>query len=363
MTYESARSINGPYLALLGATGTIVGIVAGTGELVGYGLRLFSGLLADKSRQYWMITFFGYFLNLLAVPLLALAGNWPLAATLMIAERAGKAMRNPPRDAMLSHATFATGRGWGFGIHAALDQVGGVSGPLLVALILFLHGSYKTGYAFLLIPALLGIITLFIAHHFYSRPEELEPVGKKIETKGFTPSYWFYLLAAVCIAAGFADFPLIAFHFQKSAIAPSSVIPILYAIAMALEGLTGIIFGRLFDKVGNKALSLAVFLAAFFAPFVFLGNFTMALIGMVLWGIGMGAQGSVLKAAVSGVIPTDRRSTGFGVFDTGFGVAWFVGSVAMGVLYDRSIHALIIFSVVLQLIALPIFFLAKKASA
>jgi MFS family permease len=363
MTYESARSINGPFLALLGATGTIVGIIAGTGELVGYGLRLFSGLLADKSKQYWIITFFGYFLNLLAVPLLALAGNWPLAATLMIAERAGKAMRNPPRDAMLSHATFATGRGWGFGLHAALDQVGAVVGPLFVALILFLHGDYRTGYVFLIIPAVLGLITLFVAHYFYPRPEDLEPVGKKIETKGFTSSYWFYLLAAVCIAAGFADFPLIAFHFQKGAIAPASVIPILYAIAMALEGLTGIIVGRLFDKIGNKVLVPAVFLAAFFAPFVFLGNFTMALVGMILWGIGMGVQGSVIKAAVSEVIPSHKRSTGFGVFDTGFGVAWFLGSVAMGILYDRSIPALIIFSVILQLISIPIFLLAKKSSA
>ncbi|MGI8419195.1 MAG: MFS transporter [Candidatus Levyibacteriota bacterium] len=360
MTYESARSINGPYLALLGASGTIVGFVAGAGELIGYGLRLVSGLLADKSKQYWAITFFGYFLNLLAVPLLALAGNWPVAAALMIAERAGKAMRNPPRDAMLSHATYATGRGWGFGLHAALDQIGGVSGPLLVALILFFHGSYKTTYWFLLIPAVLGLVTLFVSRYLYPRPEDLEPIGKKIQTKGFSRSYWLYLLAAGCIAAGFADFPLIAFHFQKASIASATFIPILYAIAMAMEGLTAVIFGRLYDRLGNKVLLLGAFLAAFFAPLVFLGNFTMAIVGMILWGIGMGAQGSVLKAVISEVIPTNKRSTGFGMFDTGFGIAWFLGSVVMGILYDKSIPTLIIFSVVLQLISLPLFILAKK---
>lgn len=362
MTYESARSINGPFLAVLGATGTIVGFIAGAGELIGYGLRLVSGLLADKSKQYWAITFFGYFLNLLAVPLLALAGNWPMAAVLMIAERAGKAMRNPPRDAMLSHATYVTGRGWGFGLHAALDQIGGVSGPLLVALILFLHGSYKTTYTLLLIPAVLGLLTLFLARFLYPKPEDLEPASKKIKTKGFSSTYWLYFIAAGCIAAGFADFPLIAFHFEKASIVSANAIPIFYAIAMAIEGLASLIFGRLYDELGNTILLIGVFLAAFFAPLVFMGNFVMAFLGMILWGIGMGAQGSVLKAAVSEVIPTTKRSTGFGLFDTGFGIFWFLGSVIMGVLYDKSLITLVIFSVLLQLLALPVFLYAKKKS-
>ncbi len=85
----------------------------------------------------------------------------------------------------------------------------------------------------------------------------------------------------------------------------------------------------------------------------------MALAGVILWGIGMGAQDSSLKAVLAGIVPPEKRSTAFGVFDTGFGVAWFLGSAAMGLLYDRSILALVLFSSVLQLAALPVLFLAK----
>jgi sugar phosphate permease len=156
MTYEGARSITGPYLAILGASATLVGFVAGFGELMGYTLRFVSGYFADKSRQYWAMTIIGYVVNLLAVPLLALAGNWPLAAMLIIMERIGKGIRTPPRDVMLSHATSQVGQGWGFGLHEAMDQIGAITGPLIVALILYLHGNYQAGFAFLLLPALLA---------------------------------------------------------------------------------------------------------------------------------------------------------------------------------------------------------------
>ena len=120
-TYEGSRSILGPFLALLGASGTVVGVVTGFGELLGYGLRLVSGRLADATRQYWPITIFGYVVQMASVPALALVDSWPAAAVLIILERVGKAIRNPPRDVMLSHATKEMGRGWGFGVHEALD--------------------------------------------------------------------------------------------------------------------------------------------------------------------------------------------------------------------------------------------------
>ena len=360
MTYEGARSVNGSYLALLGATGTIVGIVAGLGELIGYGLRLLTGLWADKSKQYWAITFFGYFLNLLAVPALALAGNWPVAAALMIVERTGKAIRNPSRDAMLSHAAVKMGRGWAFGLHEAMDQTGATIGPLIVSLVLFLKGSYQIAFGFLLIPAILALVSLFIARYLYPKPQDLEPAGKTISTKGYVPSYWFYLIGAACVAAAYADFPLIAFHFQKAGTVANVYIPIFYAVAMGIGAIAALVFGRFLDKFGNKMLLVAFFLSAFFAPLVFLGNFTLAFLGMVLWGIGMGAQESLLKATVSEVIPARKRSTAFGLFDTCFGIAWFLGSVLMGILYDRSIPTLVGFSVILQLASLPLFIAAKK---
>jgi MFS family permease len=360
MTYEGARSITGPYLAVLGASGTIVGIVAGFGELVGYGLRLVSGYISDRTGRYWPITMFGYVVNMLAVPLLALAGSWQVAALLIIAERAGKAIRNPPRDAMLSHATKEIGRGWGFGIHEALDQIGAVLGPLLVTAILYFNGNYQTSFAFLLVPALLALAMLVVTRWSYPRPRDLEAILPELETKGFPRKFWLYVAAASLIGAGYVDFPLIAFHFEKASVVSDASIPIFYAVAMGVDALAALLFGRVFDRIGLSVVIFAALISAFFAPLVFLGGRDFALIGMALWGAGMGAQESVMRAAIAEMIPANRRASAYGVFNAAYGLFWFLGSAVMGILYDVALPALITFSVIAQLAAVPILLLVKK---
>ena len=360
MTYEGARSITGPYLAVLGASATVVGLVAGFGELIGYGLRLVSGYLSDRTGRYWAITLVGYAANMLAVPLLALAGNWEIAALLIVAERTGKAIRTPARDAMLSHATSEIGRGWGFGLHEAMDQIGAVLGPLIVAAVLYVRGDYQTGFVLLLIPALLALGVLVAARLIYPHPGELEVDIPAPATRGFSRVFWLYLAAVGLIAAGYADFPLIAYHFEKAATVSASWIPIFYAIAMGVDALAALVFGWLFDRFGLTILVVVALLSALFAPLVFLGGFALALLGMALWGIGMGAQESIMRAAIAGMIPPDRRGTAYGVFNTGYGVFWFAGSALMGVLYDRSLPLLIVFSVIAQLAAIPLLLLVRN---
>ena len=359
MTYEGARGITGPYLAVLGASGTVVGIVAGFGELIGYAIRLGSGYLADRTGRYWEITIVGYVINLFAVPLLALAGNWQAAAVLIILERAGKAIRTPARDAMLSHATQLTGRGWGFGLHEALDQTGAMMGPLIVAAVLYYEGAYQTGFAILLIPAILAVTVLLVARALYPRPSELESIKQQLGTKGFQKSFWIYLAAVSCVAAGYADFPLLAYHFEKQKVLSAQWIPIFYGIAMGVDGVAALLFGRWFDRKGIPIMVFAATLSTLFAPLSFLGDFNVALAGVVLWGIGMGAQESIMRAAVAGLTPVERRGTAYGVFNTGFGIFWFLGSATMGWLYDFSISLLIAFSVVIQLISIPLFLAVK----
>lgn len=361
MTYEGARSITGPYLAVLGASATVVGFVAGFGELVGYGLRLVSGYISDRTGRYWAVTLFGYVINMLAVPLLALADRWEVAAILMVAERMGKAIRNPPRDAMLSHATKEMGRGWGFGLHEALDQIGAVLGPLVVTAVLYFKGRYQTGFFVLLVPALLALSVLLVARFLYPRPRDLEAISPELETKGFPRKYWIYLVAAALIAAGYADFPLIAYHFEKATVVSDTWIPIFYAVAMGVDALAALIFGRLFDRIGFSTLIVASLLSPFFAPWVFLGGFYLALVGMALWGMGMGAQESIMRAAIAGMVPMNRRGSAYGIFNSAYGVFWFLGSALMGILYDISIPSLIVFSVVVQLAAIPLFLLVKRA--
>lgn len=360
MTYEGARSITGPFLGTLGASGAVVGFVSGLGELVGYMLRLVSGYLSDRTRRYWLLTFIGYTVNLLAVPLLALTGHWLLAATLIVLERFGKAIRTPARDAMLSHATKQMGHGWGFGLHEAMDQIGAVLGPLIVFATLSFRSDYRLAFAVLLVPALLALTSLTVARLQFPRPQDLEAKSVALQTRGFTPTYWLYLGAVGLVAAGYADFPLMAYHFGKTGMVSSSYIALFYALAMGVDAVAALALGRLFDRIGFATLVLATLVSAGFAPLAFLGGFWGAITGAILWGIGMSAQESVMRAAVARLIPSERRGTGYGVFHTGYGFAWFAGSALMGWLYDRSVIALVAFSVVAQLAALVVFILLAR---
>jgi len=360
-TYEGARGIVGPFLGSLGASAAIVGFVAGFGELLGYGLRSFSGYFADKSHRHWAFAFVGYSINMLAVPALALAGQWPLASGLVVAERVGRGIRKPTVEAMLSYAGKSIGAGWVFGLNEALDQAGATIGPLLMALILYLNHGLRTGFGVLLIPALCCLAILVVARLLHPRPHELEEgAGHALVTTNLTRAYWIYLAAGVLIAAGFADFALIGFHFHKANIVSAELIPVFYAVAMASSALASIPLGRLFDRFGANVSLFAFVISAAGAPFVFLGSTVFALIGMIFWGIGMSAQGSLFQAVLTGVIPPQKRSTAFGLFDTGYGIAWFIGSAIMGLLYGRSVMAVALFSMILQLAAIPVIFIVNR---
>jgi MFS family permease len=359
-TYEGSRSITGPFLGILGASGAVVGIVAGFGELLGYGLRLVSGPLSERTQKFWPTTLVGYFVQLLSVPMLAFARSWRAAALLILTERIGKAIRNPPRDVMLSHAAKEMGYGWGFGVHEALDQVGALFGPLAVAAVIFYRGNYRLAFGVLLVPALVTLSILIVARLLYPKPEELAPKTPDVHTKGLPTMFWAYLVGASLVAAGFADFQLIAFHFQKSETINTIWIPVTYSIAMAVSGMGSLVFGRLFDRAGIGVLIPLTLLSALFAPLVFLGGFWPVLVGSALWGLGMGVHESIIPAAVATMVPAERRPSAYGLFTAGYGIAWFLGSAVMGILYDRSITAVVIFCVLLELAAIPIFVKVKN---
>jgi MFS family permease len=341
MTYEGARSITGPYLAMLGASATAVGFVAGFGELIGYAVRLASGYLSDRTGRYWAVTIVGYCVNLLAVLLIVL-------------ERMGRAIRTPARDAMLSHAAGRTGLGWGFGLHEALDQTGAVLGPLALGAVLYFGGDYRTGFAVLLIPALLALLVLLAARLLYPRPRDFELSGPALEGRGLPSSFWVYLAAVALIAAGYADFPLIAYHFGRAEVIAPAWIPVLYAVAMATDAIAALGLGRMFDRIGLATMVLATLGSLLAAPLAFLGGPVAAVIGMALWGVGMGAQESVMRAAIAQIAPPERRGTAYGIFNALYGVAWFAGSVLLGALYDRSVLALVMVAMLLQAMALPV---------
>jgi MFS family permease len=361
MTYEGGASINGPFLGTLGAGAAAVSIIAGVGEFLGYSLRSVAGYVSDKTGRRWLITFIGYGVNLLAVPAMALAGGWPAAAGLVLAERVGRAIRKPTVEAMLSYTTGSLGRGWVYAVNTALDETGATVGPLLIALVLFLKGSYKIGYALLLIPALSALAALTVARLIFPLPSRLE-TGRTAQARGFTRSYWLNTLAGACFAAGLMSFELISYHLSNNGVVSRHWIPIFLALSTGMGVVASLILGRLFDRIGLPVVLGAVFLSALFSPFVFLGGFFVALLGMMLWGIGYATQDTLLKAIIAGVLPEGRRNLAFGLFYLGYGGGWLVGSVAAGLLYERSLPILIAFSVAAQLASLPVFFAAQRTN-
>jgi predicted MFS family arabinose efflux permease len=359
LTYEGGRSVTGPFLAQLGATAATISIVSGAGEFFGYSLRALTGYLADRTRRYWTFVGVGYAVNMLAVPALALAGSWPVAAGLIVAERTGRAIRRPIVQGMLSHARTEVGGGRAFGINESLDALGATIGPLVLAWVLARHGSYRAGFALLLVSAVLCLLTLAVTRRAYPEPDAFEAVGR--DDHGRWPSsYWVYLAGGALIGFGFVDFSLIAFHLQKTGVLAPEWVPVSYAVAMGAGVIANWSLGTWYDRVGLPIILGAFLAGALFTPLVFFGGTAAACCGMALWGLNKGAQDTLLKPAIAPLVSSSRRTTAFVVFDTGFGTAWLAGSIALGLLYDRSLGALVAVSVGAQLLAVPLFVVANR---
>ena len=371
LTHEGARSILGEYLSLAGASAAAIGFVSGIGELCGYSLRLISGLIADKTKKYWTLVIAGYVIQVLAIPALALVPEhgWVWACGLVILERVGKAVKKPAKNTLVSFAASEIGTGKGFAYQEFLDQLGAFLGPVLLFVTALVKGTddllttYRISFAVLLVPALITIALVLAAKIKYPDPEMFEKQEDKPENFRFGKSFALFMASICFFAFGFADFTLITLHAANTGAFPESTLSLLYAAAMAVDAFAALFFGWLFDRIGLKALIISTLCSTFFSCFIFMtGNARIIGIGIILWGIGIGAQESIMKAAVSGMVPRSMRSTGFGIFETGFGIAWFLGSWLLGALYDLNPMYLVVVSVASQLLAIAFYAMCLRCN-
>lgn len=381
MTHEGASSIRGAYLSLLGASAAAIGFVSGLGELIGYSLRYAFGRLTDKTRQYWPMVIAGYVLDVLAVPALALVGEhgWIAACGLLIIQRTGKAMKKPAKDTVMSFAASQEGAGKSFAIQELLDQIGAFLGPVLLYLVMLFKTDgtrfeiYSACFAILAIPGAITLILLFVTRGKFPNPERFEPEPKEYVPFKLKKEFVLYIAGISIFAFGFIDYSIIIMHVSRThtalaeglsntgSIVTSGTLPLLYAGAMLADAVSALVFGLMYDKRGVRALVLSTAVSAPFAVLIFGFDSTAALlVGIALWGVGMGAQESILKAAVTGMVPKTSRATGYGVFECSFGVFWFLGSWLMGVLYEHSVPAMIAVSVLSQLASIPLYLLSAR---
>ena len=381
MTHEGASSIRGAYLSLLGASAGMIGFVSGLGELIGYSMRYVFGKLTDKSKLYWPMTIFGYTLDVLAVPALALVGEhgWIAACLLLVIQRMGKAIKKPAKDTIMSFAASQEGVGKSFGIQEVLDQIGAFMGPVLLYLVMLFQQEgdtfrvYSRCFAVLAIPGAITMLLLFVTRFKFPNPEHFEPEPKEYIPFRMKKEFILYIAGISLFAFGFIDYSIVIMHVSRTytALAPglsettslvsSGTLPLLYAGAMLVDAVAALVFGLMYDKKGVKALVWSTLISAPFAIFIFsFHSVPLLLLGIALWGVGMGAQESILKAAVTTMVPKDSRATGYGIFECSFGVFWFLGSWLLGVLYDASIPAMVAVSVLAQLVAIPLYIRSSK---
>ncbi|WP_411355224.1 MFS transporter [Peptoniphilus harei] len=380
MTHEGASSIRGAYLALLGASAGTIGFISGLGELIGYSMRYVFGKITDRTKKYWPMVIFGYILDILAVPALALVGEkgWIAAALLLVIQRMGKAIKKPAKDTIMSFAASQEGVGKSFGIQEMLDQIGAFLGPVFLYLVMLFKTDgttfeiYRTAFAFLAIPGLITILLLFLTKREFPNPEAFEPEAKKEEAFVMKKSFIYYIAGISLFAFGFMDYALVIMHISKNftvlggsygtfRLINEETLPLLYAGAMLVDAVAALIFGHIYDKKGVKALVISTIISAPFSLFIFgFKSEAAILFGLVLWGIGMGAQESILKAAVTSMVPKKNRATGYGIFECSFGIFWFLGSWILGVIYSKSLPLMIGLSIFAQLLAIPFYLRASR---
>ena len=383
MVYEGARSMYGPILASLGATAVVVGLVTGAGEAMALVLRLVFGPLADRTGRYWGLTIVGYGLTAVCVPLLAVTpfvggAGLALASVLILLERAGKAVRSPSKSALLAHVASAVGRGRGFGVHKALDQVGAFAGPLVVAGVIAATGAIWPSMAVLAIPGTAAMLLLAVIRSRVPDPSvydvetsaaSSEPAVQAVpggeESRGGLRG-WFadavgsglpreffgYALAAGLMTGGLVTFGIIGYHLTVEGLVPVATVPVVYAGAMAVEALAALGVGLVYDRRGGAVLYAVPLLVALVPPLALSGSVALSLVGVAVWGLAYGVQDSTVKALVAEVVEAPRRATAYGVFAGVQGAFAIVGGLVAGWLYDRSLPALVGVVALTQLVAL-----------
>jgi MFS family permease len=379
MVYEGMRSVAGPFLGSLGASALTVGLIAGAGEATALLLRLFSGPLADRSGRYWSLTILGYSMTAVCVPLLAVAPfvggpGLALAATLILLERAGKAIRSPSKSALLARVTVSMGRGRGFAVHKALDQVGAFAGPLVVAGVIALAGVQWPAFAVLAIPGALCMLLLFALkrHSDEAQPEaeaappsnsaddSSAPVSTIVEPRTLPVHFYAFAVSCALGTLGLMTFGVISFHLVDAGLVTTAVVPLLYAAAMATEAVAALVTGFAYDRWGAAVLYSLPAVIIMVPALTLSDTWPLVLTGVLIWGAATGVQDSTVKALVADLVPQPRLATAYGVFAAFQGVAALAGGTLAGGLYTEHRTLLVVLVAVAQVLSAGLLMVALR---
>ena len=382
MVYEGMRSVAGPFLGSLGASALVVGVITGAGEAIALVLRLVSGPLADRTGRYWSLTILGYAMTAVCVPLLAVAPfvgslGLALAAALILLERAGKAIRSPSKSALLARVAVTLGRGRGFAVQKALDQVGAFAGPLLVAGVIAVTGLQWPAFAVLAIPGAACMLLLFtLRRHADDKLSDIEtmasvasdsstvpasrPVAAVVEPRTLSAPFYVFATSCALSTMGLMTFGVISFHLVGASLVKTAVVPLIYAAAMGAGAFAALVTGFAYDRWGAAVLYVLPVTVVAVPALALADTLTVVVAGVLLWGAVTGVQDSTVKALVADLVPQQRLATAYGVFAAFQGVAALVGGTVAGGLYNEHRTLLITLVALAQAVSAALLFVALR---
>ena len=338
--YEGCRGLVPDYLKFLGATAFIVGVIGGLGEFIGYSVRLVSGFLADTMKSYWLFIFLGYGL-LVSIPLLGFSFTWQVAAVFVLLERLGKALRTPSRDIILSVIGKEVGTGKTFGIHELLDQIGAIVGPAIVAVsMLTSSNDYRLTFLILLLPYISLMSFLTYVYKKIGKTYRIAKEGAEKQKVGLPRTFYIYTLAVVMNTVGLIPVALIL--YKASFFFAEWLVPIVYLMIQGIDASIALVAGHAYDRFGVKFLALPFLLAIIPSVLTVVGNDALiVVVAAVFFGLVLGMQESIYRAAVADVAPVASRGRAYGIFSTAYGVSFLISGAIYGFFLDVAGTALI----------------------
>ena len=358
IVYESGRGIAPDYLYFLGASAFLVGLTSGMGELVGYGMRLVSGPLADRSRAYWVFIFLGYGL-IISIPLMGFTNSMWLVMAFVIAERLGKALRSPSRDAVVSVVSKDIGSGKAFGLHEFIDQIGAVAGPAFLGLMMiWTVNNFSLSLQSLFPFYILMMAVLYLTYRgIRGTVEEIRIQSSTTEGK-LSKGFWMYSGAVLMNTVGLMPIALILYNGAKILESGGQLwlVPFLYVVVQLVDAPMALVSGYIYDKIGIKFLAVPFSISILPIVFSSLVGLPGVVLACVSYGLVLGMQESIYRAAVTDIVPLGRRGSAYGFFNVMLGVGTFVSGAAFGYMLDTSVSPMLMlgFVVVAQITAIAL---------
>jgi MFS family permease len=322
------------FLVSIGATHTLVGVVEGIAEATASVFRSVSGRISDKIRKRKLFIYLGYGLSTVVKPLLYLANSWTTVLGVRFSDRLGKAIRTPPRDALLSTSVDKTVKGKAFGVHRAMDRFGSVAGPLLALLVLTLtDNNIRLLFLFALVP---GVISVFFIN--FAKETKGSAIKKQEGQKSTglrDASFITFLISIIVFTLGNSSNAFLILKAREAGLTVG-LIPVIWIVYNASCMIASPIFGSLSDRIGRIPVIVMSFIyyAIVYLLFGFATKTWMVWALFAAYGIHYGLSEGVFKAYVADLVEPENRGTAYGLFTTGIGVALLPASIIMGTVWD-----------------------------